>query len=124
MAIAAVTRSSAWSDRASSSIRTGSVTSASSSDSRFPQAFAALGQRVGGDARGGGRELDRLDDAGFGQRAQAGAEQVGVDPGQGVAQRPEPLRAEQQLADDQQRPALAEQVERLGEPADLVVAAR
>ena len=72
---------------------------------------AGLGQLVDGDRRGT-REGALLDDALLLQTGQAVGEDVGADAGQPVGQVGEPLGPEQQLADDERRPALADDVER------------
>ena len=43
------------------------------------------------------------------------------DPGQATAQGLEALRAQQHLADDQQRPAIAHDIQRVGGKASLVI---
>ena len=72
---------------------------------------AGIGQLVDGDRRGA-REGALLDDAVLLQAGQAVGEDVRADAGQPVGQVGEPLGAEQQLADDERRPALADDVER------------
>jgi hypothetical protein len=54
--------------------------------------------------------------------AQSFGEQVGGDAGQCRAEVGEPLLSERELAQDQQRPAVADAVERGGDPAVLLVA--
>ncbi len=75
---------------------------------------------VGGGRRG---EPAARDEAGGLQVAQPRGQQVRGEPGQPGLQVGVALRAGDQLAHDQQRPALADQVERAGERADLVVGA-
>src|SRR5581483_3287862 len=72
----------------------------------------------------GGRRRQRApgDDPVRLEVAQAGGEDVGADTGQVVDEVRVPLRAVHQLADDEQRPALADQVERVSNRAVLVVA--
>ena len=81
---------------------------------------APVGQLV--HLRGGrGRELVAPDDAALLKLAQALREHVGADVRQAGAQVGEALRAEQQLAHDEQRPALADEVERAGDSAAVAV---
>ena len=79
---------------------------------------AGLGQLVDGDRRGT-REGALLDDALLLQTDQAVGEDVGADAGQPVGQVGEPLGPEQQLADDERCPALADR-RRARSPQDSV----
>jgi len=82
---------------------------------------AARGQAKegGGDRR---RRVLAHDHAGVLELAQPLGEQVAGDPGQPVAQVGVPARpAQRELADDQQRPAVADHVERFRDRAVLVV---
>ena len=81
---------------------------------------AAVGEPV--DGRGARRrERGPLDHVDVGEVAQALGEDVGGRAGQAVAQVGEALRAEQQLPDDQQRPAVADRVQGAGDPAGISV---
>ena len=65
--------------------------------------------------------VDGLDEALLGHRAQALAQHGGGDAGKVALQVAEALRASAQLAHDQQRPAIAQHVERAGDGAVLLV---
>ena len=81
---------------------------------------AALGQLVDARARRR-RELAPAHEPGLLELAQALGEHVGAEARQAGAQVGEALRAEQQLADDQQRPALADDVEGARDAAAVAV---
>ena len=86
-----------------------------------PKLLASWGEakQGGGDW---GRGIFTSDDAGVLEFAQPLGEQVGGDPGEPVAQVGVPARAAQrQLADDQQRPAVADHIQRFRDRAVLVV---
>jgi len=83
---------------------------------------AAAGELVDSDA--GGRVEDvAADDARALKLVQPLGEDVRADPVQAGPQLDEPFRPEDQLADDQQRPPVADDVEGAGDPAGVVVAA-
>ena len=81
---------------------------------------AALGQLVDARARGR-RELAPAHEPGLLELAQALGEHVGAEAGQARPQVGEALRAEQQLAHHQQRPALADDVEGARDAAAVAV---
>jgi hypothetical protein len=83
---------------------------------------ATRGERVDLGARGG-RELVVLEDPGRLEVAQALREDVGAEVGQAGAQVGEALGAEQQLAHDEERPALADDVEGAGDATAIPVRA-
>ena len=84
--------------------------------------LSTLGELV--DPRAGGRRQRAAPQYSGGlELAQALGEDVGADVGQPRAQVGEALGAEQQLADDEQRPALADDVEGPRDPAAVAVRA-
>ena len=88
---------------------------------RRAQLASALGQPEQR-RRDGGRGLLALDDSRLLELTQSIGEQVRRDPRQAAAQIGVAAGvAQQQLAHDQQRPAVADDVERLGETAELPV---
>ena len=87
-----------------------------------PQAGAEVGELV--DRRGGrGREAPLGDQAGGFKRAQALGEDVRADAREARLEVGVALGAQEEIADDEQRPALADDVERAGRGAELLVAA-
>ena len=82
-------------------------------------ALVAEGVDGTGDRR---RQLLAIDQAGVLQLAKPVGQQVGRDAGQLGAQVAVPAGASDELAQDQQRPSLAEHVEALGDRAVLLVA--
>src|SRR5215472_2970112 len=87
------------------------------------QRAAARGELVDRDA---GRRFEHLvpHQAGLFEVAQPLRQDVGADAGQAVAHLEEPFRPEDQFAYHQQGPAVADDVERAGDPAWIAVAAR
>ncbi len=79
------------------------------------------GRRVDRAGRGR-RQLLRRDEAVLGERLETLGEERRRDPGQVLAEVDEALVAEEQLAEDQQAPAIADEVERAGDRAVLAVA--
>jgi hypothetical protein len=67
------------------------------------------------------RKQPPLDDPVPLQLAQPEAQNVGRDPGQALAEIREPLGPERELADDEQRPALTDEIECASDAAVLVV---
>jgi hypothetical protein len=91
-------------------------------DQRALQSSPEVGELIGGD-RGRRRQLAAANDARLLQLPQSLGEDVGGRAADVAGQLGEAQRPEQQLADDQQRPALADPVESSGETARLVVEA-
>src|SRR5204862_2534404 len=77
-------------------------------------------QRVGGTRRVLGVELPG-DDAVLLENLETLREHIGSDPLEGALEILEAPRPGEQVADDQQRPALAEQLERLGHRTALAI---
>src|SRR5205085_1065202 len=72
---------------------------------------------------GGGRQLAAVQRADRLEGLEALRQHVGADAGKARAQIAEALRAEHELAHDEEGPTLADEVERMGRPAGVVVAA-
>ena len=88
--------------------------------------IAALKQAAGDHAAWvhyGATSQDIVDTGLMIQLAQALAQDVGADPRQAPAQVREPPRAQHQLADDQQRPAFPDKVQRMGSGTGIVILA-
>src|SRR5262249_57448224 len=66
--------------------------------------------------------VDRLDHARAGELGESLRQKVRRDPRQAVEKLPVAARAEQQIAHDEDRPAVADDVQRLGNSAELVIA--
>src|SRR5215218_5734399 len=86
---------------------------------RLVQPLAVLRQLVDGDRRRG-RQLPLLDHARALQVSQPRGKDVGADPGEAVGEIRVPLRAVEQLTDNQKRPALADQRESVSDRTVLV----
>src|SRR3954454_21947005 len=84
--------------------------------------WSALGELVDPRSRGG-RERAATHEARLLEIAQALGQDVGADVGQSGAQIGEALGAQQQLADDEEGPALADEVEGPRDPAAIAVGA-
>src|SRR5207237_10848799 len=79
-----------------------------------------LGELVG-DAGGWSGQEAAPDDAGVLQLPEPGRQDVGWDPGEAAPEVGEALGTEEEVADHEQRPALAHQFQRVGQAAELAI---
>src|SRR5207248_9648353 len=94
---------------------------ASEREQRLLERAPVLGELVD-DGRSRGRKGPPSDHTVALELLEAGGEHVRADPRQSAAEVGEALRAEEQVTDEEQRPALADEVERASDTAELVIA--
>jgi len=83
--------------------------------------LAAEGRQLVGFAAGGRGEFHLGDEALVRHRAEAGGEEIGGDAGEAVEEVAIAAGAEEEVADEEERPAFADEGEGFGDAAELMV---